>query len=113
MTDIDPHADIAITYSDDDDEHMFVQLPLAGLVEAPQVWCRRYEVLARAKQLKVNANHRTPGGPAPIWISLAVPIRTKADDIPQILDAARELITETDAMAQEHVVRSWWARQQA
>jgi hypothetical protein len=50
MTDIDLHADIEIQRHDD---HVTVRIPLAG--EVSQQWHRRYQALARAREVPARA----------------------------------------------------------
>jgi hypothetical protein len=112
MTSIDPRADILISYHGDD---LMVMIPLAD--EVTEVWRRRYAALARAKDVRAEANNHD--GTA--FIRLAVPIRTENEDVLKILDAARSLIAETDTVEQatpssnspEAIARQWWARQRA
>jgi hypothetical protein len=113
MTDIDLHADIGIDYRDDD---LHVRIPLAGQVT--QMWCRRYEALARAKEVPVKVFEKRDG---PAWIFLTMPTSTEGGDVLTMLDVARALIAEADAVDQssassdapEAIAREWWARQQA
>lgn len=112
MTNIHPCADIDITYIDDD---LIVMFPLAG--EVTDMWRRRYEGLARAKGLCAQIYEREDSA----YIRLAVPVHTDGEDMLKILDAARALIAEADAVDQspadsnapEAIARRWWARQQA
>ena len=112
MTDIDPRTDIELFYEDDD---LTVVIPLAG--EVTDVWRRRYEALARAKGMRAQAYQRNGS----TLIQLAVPVRTEGEDVLKMLDAARALIAEADAVEQspaassspEAIVRRWWAAQQA
>jgi hypothetical protein len=111
MTDIDPRSDIRIAYSDDD---LIVVIPLAG--EVTERWSRRYEALARAKGMRASAHNRDGSA----QIHLAVPLRAEGEDVLRMLDAARSLMAEADAVEQtpaasnslEAIARRWWARQQ-
>jgi len=88
ITDIDPHADIGIDYRDDD---IFVSIPLAGQVTG--MWCRRYEALAQAKDVRARAwEKRGQAG-----IHLFVPISTEGGDVQRMLDVARALIAEASS----------------
>jgi hypothetical protein len=112
MTDIDQRTDIELFYQDDD---LIVIMPLAG--EVSDMWRRRYEALAQAKGLRAQAYERKGS----TLIHLAVPVRTEGEDVLKMLDAARALIAEVDAVEQsaaastspEAIARRWWARQQA
>ena len=111
MTDIDTGSDIKITYSDED---LVVVIPLAD--EVNERWSRRYEALARAEGIRASAHNRDGSA----QIHLAVPLRAAGEDALKILDTARSLIAEADAVGQsaaapnspEAIVRQWWARQQ-
>jgi hypothetical protein len=112
MTNIDPRTDIGFFYQEGD---LIVMIPLAG--EVTETWRRRYEALARAKGMRAQAYNRD--GPA--LIHLAVQVQTEGEDMLKMLDTARSLIAEADAVEQspaassspEAVARRWWARQQA
>lgn len=111
MTDIDPRSDIRIAYVDDD---LITVIPLAG--EVTEMWRRRYEALARAKGLRAQV-YEDEGSTV---IHLAVPVRAEGEDVLKMLDTARSLIAEADAVDQspaasnspEAIARRWWARQQ-
>jgi hypothetical protein len=111
MTDIDLHSDITINYHDDD---LLVAIPLVGQVA--EMWCRRYAALARAKDVPAMVYARRDG---PALLHLTVPVKTNPSDVQAMLDVARTLIAETDAVDQspassdspEAVVREWWNRQ--
>jgi len=111
MTDIDPRSDIGIAYADDD---LIVMITLAG--EVTEMWRRRYEALARAKGLRAQILEREGSA----VLHLAVPVRTEGEDVLKMLDAARSLIADADAVGQspaasdspEAIARRWWARQQ-
>ncbi len=113
MADIDSRSDINTAYVDDD---LMVMIPLAG--EITRMWVRRYEALARADGLRARI---IEGKDSPTIINLAVPVRTEGEDVLKMLDAARALIGEADAVDQspttsnsaEAIARQWWARQQA
>jgi hypothetical protein len=112
MTDIDPRTDIGIAYKDDD---LIVVIPLAG--EVTEMWRQRYEALARAGDLHAQ----TEEFKGSTRIRVAVPVRAEGEYVAKMLDAARALIAEADAVDQspadsrspEAVARRWWARQQA
>lgn len=61
--------------------------------------------------------HARHSGPARLF--LTVPVKTSADDVRTMLDAARDLIAEADAVDQspassdspEAVAREWWNQQ--
>lgn len=112
MTDINPRSDIRTAYVDDD---LIVVLPLAGKVT--EMWRQRYEALARAKGLQAHITEEKGSTD----IHLAVPVRTEGEAVLKMLDTARALIADADAVEQspatsnspEAVARRWWARQQA
>ena len=112
MTDIDSHAEIGLNYHDGD---LHVMIPLVGHVT--EMWCQRYEALARARDVQAMVREKRDG---PARLFLTVPIRTGGSEVVAMLDLARALIAETDAVDQspaasdspEAVVRRWWARQQ-
>ena len=91
MTNIDPRTDIDTVYHDDD---LIVVIPLAG--EVTEIWRQRYEALARAKELRAQTYERK----GLTVIRLAVPVRTEGEDVLKMLDTARALITEADAIDQ-------------
>jgi hypothetical protein len=111
MTDIDPNADIGIAYRGDG---MLVVITLDGPVT--EMWCRRYEALAGAKEVYARAY----GKAGQAWIHLTVPTGASREEVLAMLDVARTLIADADAVDQspatsdapEAVVREWWARQQ-
>jgi hypothetical protein len=111
MTDIDPHAEIGLNYHEGD---LHVMIPLVGHVT--EMWCQRYEALARAKDVQAMV-HEKRDGLARLF--LTVPIKTEGGEVAAMLDLARALIAEADAVDQspaasdspEAVVRSWWASQ--
>jgi hypothetical protein len=111
MTNINPHGDIGIFYQED---NLVVAIPLDA--EVTHMWRRRYEAGARAKGMNVQVHNREGSS----LIQLTVPIQTEADDVLNMLDAARDLIAQADAVEQspavsnspEAIARQWWARQQ-
>jgi hypothetical protein len=111
MTDIDPNADIGIAYRGDG---MLVVITLDGPVT--EMWCRRYEALAGAREVYARAYEKA--GQA--WLHLTVPTGAGREEVLAMLDVARTLIADADAVDQspatsdapEAVVREWWARQQ-
>jgi len=113
MTDIDPHAEIGLNYHDGD---LHVMIPLVGRVT--QMWCQRYEALARDRDVQAKVHEKRDG---PALLFLTVPTKTEGSAVAAMLDLARALIAETDAVDQspevsdsaEAVVRRWWASQQA
>jgi hypothetical protein len=113
MTDIDSHAEIGLNYNDGD---LHVMIPMVGHVT--HMWCQRYEALARARDLHANVYEKRDG---PARLLLTVPIKTEGSAVAAMLDLARALIAEADAVDQspaasdapEAVVRRWWASQQA
>src|SRR5260370_37520117 len=64
MTDVDPHADIELHTAN---EHVIARVPLAGQVT--DEWLRRYQRLARATGVPVQAQAH-PGG---AWVIVTVP----------------------------------------
>ena len=112
MTDIDPRAEIGLSYHD---AELHVAIPLAGQVS--EMWCQRYEALAHAKDLQAMVRGKRDG---PVRLYLTVPVRASGSEVQAMLDTARALIAEADAVDQapassaspEAVVREWWIRQQ-
>src|SRR5215467_11250844 len=110
MTDIDPKSDIELHAVD---EQVIVQVPLAGPVTGE--WLRRYQRLARATGVPVQAQAR----PDRTWLVVSVPADGNQREVAATMDAARALIAEADAgerrpaAAQaESIVRDWWAYRQ-
>jgi len=110
MTDIDPKSDIEVHAVD---EQVIVRVPLAGPVTGE--WLRRYQRLARATGVPVQAQAR----PDRTWLVVSVPAEGNQREVAATMDAARALIAEADAgergpaAAQaESIVRDWWARRQ-
>ena len=111
MTDIDTQADIGFSYHDGE---LHVAIPLTGQVS--QMWFDRYEALARAKDMQAMV-HGKPDGPA--WLYVTVPAKASGSEVEAMLDTARALIAEADAVDQasassaapEAVAREWWTRQ--
>jgi hypothetical protein len=109
MTDVDPHTDIELHTAN---EHVIARVPLAGQVT--DEWLRRYQRLARATGVPVQAQAH-PGG---AWIIVTVPADGNQREVAATMDAARALIAEADAAAgqaaataqAESTVREWWAR---
>jgi hypothetical protein len=106
MTNIDTHAKIGIHYHADD---VIVSIPLAGAVT--RTWCQRYEACARAKDVPAQAHEMRS------QIQIVLPTSTESGDVVRILDVARDLIAEADAVEQspttsgapEAVIRQWWS----
>jgi hypothetical protein len=118
MTDIEPGADITIGHVYDvghhrDQDHLVVHIPLADHVD--QDWVRWYQRLARVKGISARAEDH----PHRAQVIVEVPGFIERDNIHALLDAARALITETDAAVErpppmaeaEHAVREWWSEQ--
>jgi hypothetical protein len=127
VTDIDSRAEIGFSYHDGD---RHVVIPLADRVS--QMWCQRYETLARARDVQVRV-HENRGGPARLYMT--VPVRASGSgsgsgsevtamldlDLDLDLDLARALLAEADAVdaspdasaSPEAVVRTRWASQRA
>jgi hypothetical protein len=118
MTEIEPGADIVISHvydvgHDRDQDHLVVRIPLAGHVD--QDWVRWYQRLAHVKGIAARADDHPDRG----QVIVEVPGFIERDNICALLDAARALITETDAAVErpppmaeaEHVVREWWSEQ--
>ncbi|HEV2374482.1 MAG TPA: hypothetical protein VGS19_20260 [Streptosporangiaceae bacterium] len=111
MTDIDSRADIGLSYHD---AELHVAIPLTGQVS--EMWCQRYEALARAKDVKAMVRGK-PDGPARLY--LAIPAKARGSEVEAMLDTARALLAEADAVDQapassaaaEAVARQWWIRQ--
>lgn len=112
MTDIEPRADIRLSYHD---ANLFVTIPLAGQIN--EMWCKRYEALAQAKDVQAIVRGK-PNGPAHLFVT--VPVKARASEVEAMLDTARALIAEADAVdlapassnSPEAVARKWWTRQQ-
>jgi hypothetical protein len=113
MTDFDFQADPGLGYHD---HELHVVIPLTAPVS--EMWCQRYEALAWAKDIQATARGR-PDGPA--MLALTVPVKTSGAEARAMLDTARALIAEADAVDQqpassdspEAAVRQWWAHQRA
>jgi hypothetical protein len=111
MTDIDLQSEISFNYHNDD---LNVSFGLVGQVS--RMWCERYQALARAKDVNAMV-HAKPGGRPRLYVT--VPTKTSGSDVQTMLDVARDLIAEADAVDQsptssdspEAVVREWWNRQ--
>ncbi len=108
MTDVDPQADIELHPAD---EHVTVRVPLAGPVTGE--WLRCYQQLALAAKLPAQVQGRHDRA----WIVVSVPVTSDQGEVAATLDAARALIAEADAAAEqppatvkvEASVRDWWA----
>jgi hypothetical protein len=112
MTDVDYQADLALNYVD---HELHAVIPLTAPVS--EMWGKRYEALAQAKNVQALVRPRREG---PAMLLLTVPAKMRGDDVEALLETARALIAEADAVDQqpasstapEAVVREWWARQQ-
>ena len=108
MTDFDFQADPGLGYHD---HELHVVIPLTAPVSE---MCIR----DRAKDIQATARGR-PDGPA--MLALTVPVKTSGAEARAMLDTARALIAEADAVDQEPAssdspeaaVRQWWAHQRA
>ena len=108
MTDIDPEADIELHPAG---EHMTVRVPLAGHVTSE--WLRCYQKVALASQVPAQARALHDRA----WIVVNVPASSDKADVVATMDAARALITQADAAADqpgatakaEAMVRDWWS----
>jgi hypothetical protein len=113
VTDIDPRSDITLSYHDGD---LHVAVPLDRKVT--EMWSHRYEALAKAKGVEAIVRGKRDD---PARLHLTVPNKTAGQDVLAILDVARALIGEADAVDQspeasaspEAVVRTWWERQRS
>ena len=111
MTDIDYQADLMLNYVD---HELHAMIPLTAPVS--EIWRQRYEALAQAKDMQALVRPRREG---PAMLLLTVPARMKGDDVEALLETARALIAEADAVDQEPtsstapeaVAREWWTRQ--
>ena len=82
------------------------------------MWSQRYEALAKAEGVQARVTG-TPDGPG--WLHLTVPNKTAGGDVPALLDLARAVIAEADAVDQspgssiapEARVLEWWKRQRS
>ena len=77
-------------------------------------WLRRYQRLARATGVPVQAQAH----PDRTWIVVSVPADGNQREVAATMDAARALIAEADAGERapaatqaEGIVRDWWATQ--
>ena len=73
MTEIDLQAEIGLSYHDDD---LHVVIPLVGRVT--QMWCQRYEALARAKDVRAMVREKRDG---PARLYLTVPAKTTGSEV--------------------------------
>jgi hypothetical protein len=113
VTDIDSRAEIGLSYHDGD---LNVAIPLTGHVS--ELWCQRYEALAKAKDVQARVHVKRDG---PALLLITVPVKARGSAVTAMLDLARALLVEADAVDQspdasaspEAVVRTWWASQQA
>ena len=111
MTDIDPRADIGLSYHG---ANLHVMILLSGQVS--EMWCKRYEALAQAKDVQAMVRGK-PDGPAHLFVT--VPVKARGSEVEAMLDTVLALIAEADAVdlapassdSPEAVVREWWARQ--
>ena len=78
MTDIDLYADIEIQRHDD---HVTVRIPLAG--EVGQQWHRRYQALARAREVPARVEEL----PDRKWIVVNVPASIDRPDVLTLMEA--------------------------
>ncbi|MDQ2810825.1 MAG: hypothetical protein M3Z75_02825 [Actinomycetota bacterium] len=112
MTDVDSRAEIGLSYHDGD---LNVVIPLTGRVS--ELWCQRYEALAQAEDVQARV-YAKRDGPARLFIT--VPVKATGSAVTAMLDLARALLAEADAVDQspdnsaspEAVVRTWWASHQ-
>ena len=108
MTDIDPRAEIELHSADG---HVTVRVPLAG--EVTTEWLGCYQQLALAALVPVQAQARHDRA----WIVVDVPAGSDDGQVAATMEAARALIAEADAAAEqppatakvEASVRAWWA----
>jgi len=122
MTDIDRAADIEVSRGF---AQVTVRIPLTGLVS--QEWLSVYNSLAHkwiAHSGNENAFPRrgegvmeAQGEPDRSWIIIGLPAGLDRAVVQSVLNAAREVIAETDAAEQapqaaetEAAIREWWAR---
>jgi hypothetical protein len=71
-----------------------------------------------AKDVRAMVQAKRDG---PAWLFLTVPTKTSGSDVQAMLDVARSLIAEADAVdhspassgSPEAVVREWWNRQRS
>jgi hypothetical protein len=111
MTDIDPRADIGLSYID---ANLHVIIPLAGQVN--EMWCKRYEALAQGKDVQAVVLRKRDEPPR---LHITIPARASGSEVEATLDTARALIAEADAVdlapassdSPEAVVRRWWTGQ--
>ena len=121
MTDIDRAADIEVSRGF---AQVTVRIPLTGLVS--QEWLSHYQSLAHkwaAHEGDAFPRHgdgvmEAQGLPDRSWIVVRLPAGFDRAVVQSVLNAARELVAETDAAEQapqaaetEAAVREWWARQ--
>ena len=111
MTDIDYQADLMLNYVD---HELHAMIPLTAPVS--EMWRQRYEALAQAKDVQALVRPWRDGA---AMLLLTIPARMRGDDVEALLETARALIAEADAVDQEPtsstapeaVAREWWARQ--
>ena len=113
VTDVDPRSDISLTYQEGD---LHVGIPLDCPVT--EMWSQRYEALAKAKgvQARVLGRPDSPG-----FLNITVPNKTAGKDVPDLMNMARAVIAEADAVDEspessespEAMVLEWWKRQRS
>jgi len=118
MTDIDPGAKLTIGHAydvsqDRDKDHLVVYIPLAEHVD--QEWICWYDRLARVKGIAASAEERPDEGVA---VRVDVPAYIEPSSIRALLDTARALLKEADAVKKpppmaeaEYAAREWWSQQ--
>jgi hypothetical protein len=121
MTTIDPHGEIGL---DSEGDRVTARMPLTEPVT--DAWVRRYDSVARATDVPARAHTNNGRG----WIVVQVPADCRPAQVADTMNAARDLVTETDALDDssaagsprsprsqgspgEAGVRAWWANTQA
>jgi hypothetical protein len=110
MTDIDPATDIEVRRCF---AEVTVRIPLAGHVS--DEWLAHYKMLARKRNMPPVQAEDVPDRS---WIIVRLRAGLDRAEVQAVMDAARGLISETDAAEQsaqaaetESAIRDWWNRQ--
>ena len=90
MTDIDYQADLVLNYVD---HELHAVIPLTAPIS--DLWRQRYEALTQAKDVQALVR---PGREGPALLLLTVPAKMRGDEVEALLETARALIAEADAV---------------
>jgi hypothetical protein len=121
MTAIDPHGELEL---DSEGDRVTARLPLTEQVT--DAWARRYDSVAQATDVPARAHTDNGRG----WIVVQVPADSRRAQVADMMNAARDLVAETDALDDssatgsprspgshdapgETGVRAWWASTRA